>query len=254
MTSIPTRALPRLLILAPLALALAPLAAPAALAQPAEAPAAAPQAATITVTGHGEASGAPDMAVVTLGVRTEGEDAAGTLAANNDKQAAVIAALKEAGIEARDVQTSGLSLDQRMSYPDGQAPQLVGYAASNMVTVRVRDLEALGALLDKAITAGATNLANLQFQREDDAALLDDARQAAVADAIHRATLYAEAAGVALGPVRAIREAPAHMPPQPMPMMARMAADAQSAVPVEAGELGLSVEITVEFALEQPAP
>lgn len=243
----PTRTLP-LLILAPLALAMAPLAVPMALAQPAGAPA--PQAGTISVTGHGEASGAPDMAVVSLGVRTEGADAAGTLSENNGRQAAVIAALKEAGIEARDVQTSGLSLDQRMNYPDGKAPELVGYAASNMVTVQVRDLDTLGALLDKAIGAGATSLAGLEFRREDDAALLDAARQAAVADAIHRATLYAEAAGVKLGPVRAISEATAQAQPSPVPMV-RMAAAAQSSVPVEAGELGLSVDITVEFALAE---
>ncbi len=250
MTPIPTRALPRLLVLAPLALVLAPLTVPAALAQATDAAAPAPQAGTISVTGRGEASGAPDMAVISLGVQTEGEDAAGTLAANNEKQAAVLAALKEAGVEARDLQTSGLSLSQRMSYPDGQAPQLVGYSASNMVTVRVRDLDALGDLLDKAITAGATNLANLEFQREDDAALMDDARQAAVTDAIHRATLYAEAAGVKLGPVLSISETPAQIPPRPVPMMARMAAETQ-AVPVEAGELGLTVEITVEFALAE---
>lgn len=240
----PTRALP-LLILAPLALAVAPLAVPAALARPAA------EARIVTVTGHGEASAAPDMAIASLGVRTDGEDAAGTLAQNNTTQAAVIAALKEAGIEARDVQTSGLSLDQRMNYPDGSAPVLAGYTASNMVTVRVRALEDLGALLDKAIGAGATNLAGLEFQREDDAALLDEARKAAVADAVHRATLYAEAAGVTLGPVRAIHEAPPQMPPRPMPMMARAASDAQSAVPVEAGEMSLSVDITVEFSLAE---
>lgn len=248
MTLTPTRALPRLLVLAPLALVLAPLTVPAALAQATDAAAAAPQAGIISVTGRGQASGAPDMAVISLGVQTEGEDAAGTLAANNEKQAAVLAALKAAGVEARDLQTSGLSLNQRMSYPDGQAPQLVGYSASNMVTVRVRDLEALGAVLDQAITAGATNLANLEFQREDDAALMDEAREAAVTDAIHRATLYAAAAGVTLGPVLSISETPAQVPQRPVPVMARMAADAQS-VPVEAGELGLTVEITVEFAL-----
>lgn len=250
MSLIPTRALPRLLILAPLALALAPLATPAALAQAGDTVAALSQAGSIRVMGRGEASAAPDMAVISLGVQTEGKDAAGTLAANNQRQAAVIAALKEAGVAARDVQTSGLSLNQRMSYPDGQAPQLVGYSASNMVTVRVRDLGTLGDLLDRAITAGATNLANLEFRREDDAALMDAARQAAVTDAIHRASLYAEAAGVTLGPVLSISETPAQMQPRPVPMMARMAADAQS-MPVEAGELGLNVEITVEFALAQ---
>ena len=247
MTLTPIRALPRLLVLAPLALALAPIAAPMALAQAAVTADAAPQAGSVTVTGTGEAGAAPDMAMVTLGVQTEGADAASALGTNNEKQAAVIAALKEAGIEARDLQTSGLSLDQRMAFPDGQPPQVVGYVASNMVTVRVRDLDALGSLLDKAIGAGATNLNGLQFMHEDDAALRDQARKEAVADAIHRATLFAEAAGVTLGPVRTITESSMQMQPRPMAMMARDAA-AQS-VPVEAGELGLSAEVTIEFSL-----
>lgn len=249
MTLIPTRALPRLLVLAPLALALAPIAAPMALAQPTAPAEAGSQAGSVTVTGIGKAAAAPDMALVTLGVQTEGPDAAGALGANNEKQAAVIAALKAAGIEARDLQTTGLSLDQRMAFPDGQPPQVVGYMASNMVTVRVRDLAALGDLLDKAIGAGATNLNGLQFMHEDDAALRDQARKAAVEDAIHRATLFAEAAGVALGPVRTITESSMQMQPRPMAMMARDAV--AESVPVEAGELGLSAEVTVEFSLAQ---
>ena len=245
----PARALPRLLLVVPLALAMAPLTAPMAAAQPVTTTDAAAPTGRITVTGIGKASAAPDMAMVTLGVRTEGPDAASAMASNNERQAAVIAALKEAGIAARDLQTSGFAIDQRMTYPDGQPPQVTGYVATNMVTVRVRDLAALGSLLDKAITAGATNLNGLDFLREDDAALRDQARKAAMEDAIHRATLFAEAAGVKLGPVRVITETAPRMQPRPMAMVARDAA--APAAPIEAGELGLTAEVTVEFSLLQ---
>ena len=201
------------------------------------------------MSGRGEVSAAPDMAIISLGVRTEGAEAAPTLRENNTAQAAVIEALKQAGIEARDIQTSGLQLDQRMAYPDNAAPRIEGYSASNMVTVRLRDLAGLGEVLDAAIEAGATNMADLRFAREDDAALRDEARKAAVEDAMQRARLYAEAAGVTLGKVRMIAESASTGPqPRPMAMMARAQADS---VPVESGELSLSAEVRMEFTLDQ---
>lgn len=228
------------------------VAAPLALAQPALAQDASPPApppATLTVTGQAEVSAAPDMALVRLGVRNEAADAAGALRANSATQGAVVEALKAAGIEARDLQTSELRLEQRMAYPDNEAPRIEGYTASNMLTVRVRDLDMLGDVLDQAIEAGATNLADLQFLREDDAELRDQARAAAVADALRRARVYAEAAGVELGEIRSIAEAGGQQPgPRPMAMMARAAAES---VPVEAGELSLSARVHLELTLKQ---
>lgn len=229
-----------------LPLALLPLGTPA-LAQGIATQADAPG--TLSVSGRGEARAAPDLAIMRLGVRSEGEDAGSTLRANSAAQAAVIDALKEAGIEARDIQTAELSLDQRMAYPDNAAPRITGYTASNMVAVQLRDLDRLGEILDMAIGAGATNLADLQFTRQDDAELRDQARKAAVEDALHRAQLYAEAAGVSLGEIRSISEVTLASPgPRPMAMMARRESDS---VPVEAGELGLSAEIRMEFTLTQ---
>lgn len=246
-------ALPRILLALPLAVVSLPLALPA-MAQEAEMrhDTRSAKPATITVTGKGEAYAAPDLAVIRVGVVTEAEDAAGAMSDNNSKQAAIIEALQAAGIEPRDMQTSDLSLDQRMSYPEKEAPRLEGYRASNMLTVRIRDLEQLGQILDTTIKAGATNLVDLNFQRDDSNDLKDEARKSAVEDAVHRATIMAEAAGVKLGAIRVIEENSAQMPPRPMAMMARaQAADMESSVPVQAGEMVISAEVRIVFELAQ---
>lgn len=250
MTPVLPRTLPRalpLLMAAPLALGLAALPALAQQAAPAAPPATPP--AVLNVTGTGIASSAPDLALVTLGVTTEATAAADAMSQNNGKQTAVIDALKAAGIEARDLQTTGLRLDQRMAYPDGQAPRIEGYTAANMVVAQVRDLDGLGAALDAAIGAGATNLQGLEFQREDDRAQRDEARSNAVADALHRAQVMAEAADVTLGPIISITELD-DTNRGPMPMFARMGgAAAEAAMPVEAGETAISVSVAVQFTL-----
>lgn len=248
-----THALPRILLALPLAVASLPFALPA-MAQEAGArhEMRATKPATISVTGRGEAYAAPDMALIRVGVATEATDAAGAMAENNGKQAAIIEALKSAGIEGRDMQTSDLSLDQRIAYPEKEAPRIEGYRASNMLTVRVRDLEKLGEILDATIKAGATNLVDLNFQRDDNKSLQDEARKAAVEDAVSRATIMAEAAGVKLGAIRMIDEGSAQMPPRPMAMMARAGmADMESSVPVQAGEMVISTDVRVVFELIQ---
>lgn len=246
-------AMPRILLALPLAVASLPFTTPVIAQEAASGQETrASKPATISVTGRGEAYAAPDMAVIRVGVMTEAADAAGAMSDNNGKQAAIIDALKAAGIEARDMQTSDLSLDQRIAYPEKEAPRIEGYRASNMLTVRVRDLEKLGEILDATIQAGATNLVDLNFQRDDNKALQDDARKAAVEDAVSRATIMAEAAGVKLGAIRMIDEGSAQMPPRPMAMMARAGmADMESSVPVQAGEMVISTDVRVVFELVQ---
>lgn len=204
----------------------------------------------ITVTGEGSVSAAPDMALITLGVTTEGETAKAALDLNNEQQAAVMASLSAAGVEGRDIQTSVLNLSpvwRNDRAGTDEEPRISGYQASNQVTVRVRDLAALGALLDTVVTTGANTLNSLSFSLSDPAPEMDKARRAAVADAMARAKLYAEAAGVTLGPVIRISDAPAQGPVGPM---FRQAAE-MKAVPVAAGEIALSASVTVTFAISQ---
>lgn len=208
--------------------------------------------ATVTVTGEGRVQAPPDMATISLGVTTEADSASAAMADNSDAVAAVLARLSEAGVEERDIQTSGLSLGPRYAYRDsgGEAPEITGYTASNIVTVRVRALASLGAVLDRVVSGGANTINGLAFGLADDRAPLDQARQAAVADAARKAALYAEAAGVVLGPIRSIREGGEGMPPQPM-----MAAEASFArgddVPVQGGELDIRAQVTIVYAVTE---
>jgi uncharacterized protein len=223
------------------------LAAPAALAQPAPPPSPhAHQAATFTLSGQGIASAAPDMAVLTSGVVSQDETARGALDANNAAMEKLVAALRAAGIESRDIQTSGFSVQPRYIYPQGgdtaQAPKITGYEVRNAVTAKVRDLDNLGAILDKAVTEGSNQVDALAFDISDKAALLDEARRKAFEDARGKAQKFADAAGVKLGRLRELSDENVNAPP-PRPMMMRAEMAKSADVPVERGEQEIEVNV-----------
>lgn len=203
--------------------------------------------AKLTVTGDGRSTAAPDLALITLGVSTEAVTAVDAMSQNATRQQAVIDALKADGVEARDIQTSGLNLQPKMEYIDGQAPKLVGYVAQNTVNVRVRDIAGLGGVLDKLVATGANEISGISFAREDMTAAQDDARNAAVAEARRKAQLMAEAAGMRLGDLRALSDAPVFDGPQPM--MAMRSREKADATPIEAGELNISARVSAVFDL-----
>ncbi|AUH34836.1 SIMPL domain-containing protein [Paracoccus tegillarcae] len=208
-------------------------------------------AARISVTGEGEALTQPDIATINLGVTTQADTAAAAMEQNSAQQTAVFEALAEAGIEGRDIQTSGLNLTPVTDYSrEGQPPQVSGYRAQNMVTVRVRDLDSLGATLDTLVTAGTNEINGITFGRDDSDQVQDDARRDAVADARHRAEIMAEAAGLTLGPVLTMRDVVYGTTP-PEPRMMRQAMDAAGAqsVPVAGGEMAMQASIEMQFAL-----
>ena len=207
--------------------------------------------ARITVTGEGRADLAPDMATITLGVATEAATAAEAMAEASALVARILDRLTGEGIEARDIQTSGLGLGPRHDYPEGRGtPVLRGYQASNTVTVRVRDLARLGEVLDLAVGDGANTVHGLVFGLADPAPALDMARVRAVEDARRKAGLIAGAAGVELGPVIEMREGAGTVPPRPLAM--RMAMDmAAESVPVAEGELSLAASVTITWGLDE---
>ncbi|MBW6505536.1 MAG: SIMPL domain-containing protein [Rhodobacteraceae bacterium] len=209
-----------------------------------------PVPAQMTVTGEGRSIAAPDMASLNLGVVTRGLTAAEALGANSAALAAVLARLAADGIASRDIQTSGLSVSARYDYSDTGEGRVLGYDARNMVTVRVRDLPALGALIDAAFAAGTNEFNGLSFGLADDRAATDAARRAAVADARARAALYAEAAGVSLGRIVTIAESAGNEVPQPMSLRAASLAAAPP-VPVAEGELSIAAQITIVFEISQ---
>lgn len=202
---------------------------------------------TVTVQGVGEVSAPPDMAIVSVGVAEEADEARAALSAMNDAATAVIERLRRAGVSDADLQTGALRLDPRYraSSLSGES-RVDGYRASTMLTVRVRDLEVLGGLLDAVVGDGANQLSGLRFDLSESKPLRDAARRAAIADAIDRAALYADAAGLALGEVRLIRESGGSGGPEPMALMMEARS---SGVPVEAGEIQIVERVTVVFAL-----
>jgi uncharacterized protein YggE len=200
----------------------------------------------VTVIGEGRVDAAPDLATFTAGVQTEATRAEEAFAATSAAMRAVFEALAAAGIAPEDMQTSQLSLDALWADDQGQGqPRLRGYSASNLVTIRVRDIERLGPVIDAVGAAGANRVYGVTFAIADPKAATDEARRLAVADARAQAELLAEAAGVTLGPVLSIRE-PGGEAPGPMFARAEMAMD----TPVAAGEVSVGARVEIVYAIE----
>lgn len=218
----------------------------AILALPFAAPAAAEATQpTITVTGTGTVQAAPDIATLMIGVTTQGETAAVALAANSVAVEAVLARLTASGIEARDMQTSNLSINPNWASFDSSSPTISGFVATNLLTVRVRNLDGLGQVLDAAVTDGANTLNGLTFGLAAPEPALNEARKAAVADARAKAELLVAAAGLNLGRIVTISENGAWADPAPM------FRDTAAAVPVVGGELGLTANVTVQYEMSE---
>jgi uncharacterized protein YggE len=202
------------------------------------------------VTGTGEASATPDIARLSAGVRAEAATAAAALDAASRAMAGIRATLDAAQIAPSDIQTTSLSLTPVWNTASGSMPgqpEIAGYRARNMVTVTVRDLDALGGLLDAVAQAGANEIGAIRFDLADPTATLDAARRAAVADARRKAALYADAAGVTLGPLLRLTDgAPPSGGPMPMPMAM---ADGGRPVPVAEGTLTLSADVTLTWRI-----
>ncbi len=220
----------------------------ALLATPALAQAELPPA--ISVAGEASVSVPPDLARIDAGVTSEGKTAREASDANNAAMGKVLQALKGAGIEEKDYQTSRLSLQPQ--YPPNPVSrtgplQIVGYRASNRVTVKVHDVTKVANVIDTVTAAGANDIGNINFVVSQSSKLLDDARQQALADARRKAEIYAKAAGVVLGAPLSISEGG---PPAPL-LRARMAgAPMSAAVPVATGEETLSVTVYVSWAIK----
>ena len=216
--------------------------------------AAKPREAKIVVTGEGSAAVAPDMALIDLGVVKDAKTAREALDANNKAMAEILAALKDAGIEERDLQTSGFSVNPQYQYPQSSTgenppPVLIGFQVTNTVTLRVRDLAKLGEIMDKAVTLGANQGGGIRFTNDKPDAAVSAARKKAVENAMAKAKELTAAAGVSLGRVLEISETSYRA--EPMPMMRAMAKGyaEDASVPLATGENSYSVIVNVTFEL-----
>jgi uncharacterized protein len=214
----------------------------------AQTPAAFPSA--ISVTGEAHVSVPPDLASVDAGVATDAKSAREASEANNAAMTKVLAALKAAGIDARDIQTSRLSLQPQYA-PNRSGPSpITGYRASNRVTVRIRDVGKVAGVIDTLVGAGANDIGNVSFEVSQASKLLDEAREKAVADARRKAEIYAKAAGVTLGAPLSISEEGAPQPVYRAKMM-QGAPMAAAPTPIAQGEETLSVSVSVTWAIKQ---
>ncbi len=204
--------------------------------------------ATVTVSGVGTVSAAPDMAEITSGVVTQAPTAAGALAANSQAMEQVLRSLTALGVAARDIQTTSISVSpqRRVVRGEGRPPEIVGYEVTNQVRVKVRDLGQLGRVLDQQVAQGANSVYGIRFGLADPAPMLDEARKRAMADARRRADLYAAAAALTVGRVVAVQEAGAAAPRPEMGARVMTA----GAVPVAPGEQEIQASVSVTFSLE----
>src|SRR5208282_354764 len=198
----------------------------------------------VIVIGEGSVSVAPDYARIRGGVTTRAKTAKEATEANSKAMAAIMAMLVNAGIEQKDIQTSRFSVQPiYVSQQSSTEQKLSGFSVSNQVNVKIRQIDKAGEILDRLVTTGATDVGNVEFLHSDTSKALDQAREAAVADARRKAELYAHASGLTLGGVSWITEDSRYG--APMPMTALRASAAMAAVPIAGGEDTLQVRITV---------
>ena len=219
----------------------------AALAALAAAPAGAAEPTTLTLSASGETQQPPDMASVTVGVQVAAPTAAEAMKQDAARMTQVIAALRRLGLADRDIQTANFSVQAQYAFPPNQQRQLTGYQASNQVTVIVRELDRLGAVLDGVAAGGANEINGVSFSLKDPGAAEDAARVRAVAALKAKAELYAKATGYSLGRLVNLSEAGGYAPSPPRPMA--MMAQGKMATPIEAGELDVRIEVNAVYEL-----
>lgn len=206
---------------------------------------------SISISGHGEVRAVPDLAVVSIGVTSQGATARDALDTNTKSMKALLETLKKAGIDARDMTTSNFSVGPRLDYSNnnGQPPKVVGYDVNNMVTVTVRNIDDLGELLDVAVSTGSNTVNGISFSVSKPDDMLMEARKSAVADARAKAEIYAAAGGFKLGNIMSLNEGTAYQPP--MPYMVKSArAEAADAVPIAQGEQALSIDVSITYEIQ----
>jgi uncharacterized protein len=204
---------------------------------------------TITVAGEGEARGKPDIARATLGVDSTAGKVGPALQDANARMAALLAAIRRAGVAEKDIRTTEFSVyfeqDPAQPRPGDSARSSGRYHVRNAVEITIRELARASDVLDAALAAGGNAASGLSFAIGDPAPLRARAREDAVADARRRAEALARAAGVTLGPVLSISEGASA---GPRPMAARMMA-MSAGPPVEAGELAESAQVEIVYEI-----
>ena len=206
---------------------------------------------TLTADGQGITMVVPDIAVVSIGVASRARTASAALAANSTDLAKAIAAIRAAGVADKDIGTSGFAIDPVYQQPPaGQEqttpPAIVGYGVSNSVTVTIRDIAKSGGILDAVVSAGANQVNGISFDVSDPKAANNAALKAAIADALAKGQLMADAAAVKLVRVLTVSTSQGG---GPRPVFAAMAMKAAPSVPVMPGQQSLDASATIAWEI-----
>ena len=205
----------------------------------------------LDVSATGEVTRVPDVAIISAGVQTLQPTATAAIEENAARMERVRAALKRAGIEDRDIQTSSINLNPEYHYDQNRPPRLTGYRATNTVNVKFRDLKRTGAILDALVAEGANQIngPNLTIDKPESA--LDEARTKAIANGRARADLYARALGMRVVRLISVSEGGGYNVPPPMPMVAMMAERGAAAdTKIDPGTQQLQVSVSMSFELQ----
>lgn len=202
---------------------------------------------TVTASGTGQVSAAPDEAVMWFGVTERAKDAKSALDGASKKAEAISAELKKQGVDAEDIQTAGVNV-----YPqyDRNGSTVTGFEASVNYTATVTDIKRLGEIITALANAGAQNVSGPSFGISEDAPYRRDAIKKAVDDARMQAEEMADAAGKSVGEVVSITSSAVNVPVPMYAAKTALAEDAAGSVPVEPGTLDVSAALTVVFELK----
>jgi uncharacterized protein len=205
----------------------------------------------LDIQAQGETRVVPDIAVISAGVVTQAADAQTAMRENATRMNKVIAALKQAGVADKDIQTTSVNLSPQYRYAQNEVPVITGYQANNDVTVRFRDIGKSGAVLDALVKQGANQINGPSLMVDKPEAAQDAARLAAMKTARARADLYAKAAGMTVKRIVSISESvDSYGGPQPMMMARGMADGAEAKTTVAPGEKAIGVTLSIVYELQ----
>jgi uncharacterized protein len=203
----------------------------------------------VELTVHESVEAAPDVSTVSAGVTTQAGTAVEAMRSNAAQMRSVVDRIKALGVAERDIQTTGINLGAQYDYDQGnRRPVFRGYQASNRVSVKLRDIQRTGEVLDALVAAGATDIGGPTWSIDDDTAARAEARRNAMRTAEAQANDYARMVGYSGLRLLEINETMVHQPPMPMPMAERaMAMDVST--PVQPGVVQAGVTVTVKYEL-----
>jgi uncharacterized protein YggE len=202
--------------------------------------------ANVSVSGTGKVTYVPNLVYISVGVSGEGKTANDAWQKNEETVKKLFEVLKQAGIDPKDMKTTGLGVSPRYVKHEDQEPELVGYTATYDLSVTVRKLDEAGRVIDALVENGANRHVSIAFGHSDIEKMIDEARTKAALDARKKAELYVTASGASLGQVLSISEGQAYAPQY---LTLGVAEKAAARLPIAAGTQDLSVNLTVVYAI-----